>query len=89
MGTEGVTIQLNNEVVSVFPNPCTSQLNINNIDRTWKSYKILDLNGNVHLNGQLESDIEQINLDLSEGIYLIQFFNDKDSHTERITILEN
>jgi len=64
--------------VAVYPNPAKNILNINLSDYSLvnNSYQILDLNGRVVLQGNLNSATNQINIEnLSSGLYLFKVEN--------------
>ena len=56
---------------SVYPNPCQNYLNIENLNRT-KNIVLIDLLGNIMLELQLNTGVNQINISaLSKGVYVI------------------
>ncbi len=56
---------------SVYPNPCQNYLNIENLNRV-NSVVVVDMLGNIVLESQLNSGMNQINTSaLSQGVYFI------------------
>ncbi len=70
--TSGVESPTSNSLVTIYPNPVTSSLNIELCGGGVADYKVLDVNGKTVLSGSIEND-KQISVNhLSGGIYFIQ-----------------
>jgi hypothetical protein len=64
--------------LNIYPNPAKNNLQINLIDKslTNNKYQILDLNGRVILEGNFDTEINQINIEnLSKGLYIFKIKN--------------
>ena len=64
--------------MNIYPNPAKNNLQINLIDKslTNNKYQILDLNGRVILEGNFDTEINQINIEnLSKGLYIFKIKN--------------
>jgi len=71
----GIEEIVNNEIISVFPNPTKSSVSIQNIDKG-TAYKIFNISGEILINGII-SESNEINMKgLSKGIYFIELKND-------------
>ena len=59
--------------ISVFPNPVTSQLNVNN-DKSFDLLEILDMHGQLKLSSKLVDGSNQVELSsMPAGVYLLRF----------------
>ncbi len=68
----------NDNGIQIFPNPVSKNLNIsfNTLPSLKSIYQITDINGRVILNGNIENDKMQINVEgLSKGIYFLKINN--------------
>jgi aryl-phospho-beta-D-glucosidase BglC (GH1 family)/predicted secreted protein len=69
---------------SVFPNPASSYIFINNLDN-FNSYELLSPDGAVLFSGIIGPDINKTNISsLPRGIYFIRLKNNDSSHTFKI-----
>lgn len=80
IGTENLAVnEFNNpNFLTIYPNPAKNILQINLLDKslTDNKYQILDLNGRFVLEGNLDAEINQINIEnLSNGLYLFKINN--------------
>jgi hypothetical protein len=71
-GTTGI-VSLNDEVVSVYPNPATDQITISQKENSFSELKIVSSVGKVVYQDKLSSSHQIISLsNFSEGIYFIE-----------------
>lgn len=80
IGTDNLSInEFNNQnFLNIYPNPAKNNLQINLTDKslTNNKYQILDLNGRVILEGNFDTEINQINIEnLSKGLYIFKIKN--------------
>ena len=69
--------EINENSLSMFPNPVTNELTINNISKN-STISIYDLNGRLIINKISKSEIEKIDVsNLTNGIYLIKVSDKK------------
>ena len=66
---------VNNEIISVFPNPTKNSVSIQNIEKG-TAYKIFNISGEVLINGIISESNEISMKGLSKGIYFIKLKND-------------
>jgi polyhydroxybutyrate depolymerase len=65
-----------NSVISIYPNPCTSSINIQGDFQTSAHYEIASLPGKVLMSGNIDSKDQEIDLSqLPAGIYLLRINN--------------
>jgi len=80
--TTGIN-EISNNSVSLFPNPVTNELTINNIRKN-SIIAIYDLNGRLLINKIAKSPIEKIDVSsLSNGVYLIKVTDKKTNKTNK------
>jgi Flp pilus assembly pilin Flp len=73
--------------ISIYPNPTSGKLTIDNGQLTIKNIEITDITGKTIINYQLSIDNYQFEIDLSgyeSGIYLIKILNDKEVFTTKL-----
>jgi hypothetical protein len=59
--------------LSVFPNPCVSELNVNN-DKSYEYLEILDMQGQLKLTSKLTAGNNQLNISsMQAGVYFLRF----------------
>jgi len=68
------SIEINEILFSIFPNPVTNLLSINNAQQ--QEYQIRDTNGKLLLEGKIDTNAKTIDLEqLANGVYTIQIGN--------------
>jgi hypothetical protein len=71
--------------ISIYPNPCKDELNINT--EAYSNLKINDISGRLIINQKLEKGINKINTsDLSKGVYLINISTENYNKVEKLII---
>lgn len=73
------TINLEEELILLYPNPARDELNIRH-SNYYKNYEIKDLSGRTILNGALSDDFIQTHI-LSSGIYILVLYNERGNKT--------
>ncbi|TBX66116.1 T9SS type A sorting domain-containing protein [Flavobacterium silvisoli] len=80
LGTDNLSVNEfeNQKLISIYPNPTKNTLNVDLINKnlTNSKYQILDLNGRIILEDNLNNDTNRINVEsLSNGLYIFKIEN--------------
>jgi len=79
-----------NSEFKVYPNPASGELFIDNPDNRINLYRISDITGKHILQSNVTSKLEKVSLiNLSQGIYLIELFNNNKSLSVQKIVVSN
>jgi len=77
-------------VISVFPNPVTSQLNIQSNDFSGVTYQLFDSNGKLVIENRLTEVNTQLSTEnLSPAMYSIVFLNQDKTNLKTLKLIKN
>ncbi|MDA3865848.1 MAG: T9SS type A sorting domain-containing protein [Salinivirgaceae bacterium] len=78
---------INNTTFSLYPNPSSGFITLNNSDNSIQSVEIINMNGQIIFKEQLNSTTSRINVqNLSKGIYIVKIKSDNFVKTEKLII---
>ncbi len=94
VSSEPSLIDLNEEVVRIFPNPSPEQFNVtfNLFEKERVNVRLIDMMGNQVLEQEFDNVLNQTltfdTVNLRNGLYLIQFRGENFSTTERVVVMK-
>lgn len=85
-GTVGTNEIKLDELVKVFPNPVTSEVNLQILSGDMVQVDLMDLSGRVVLSRQARGEAKLAVHDLARGVYFMRLSNQKQSHTRKLIL---
>lgn len=81
------TNELQNKAITVYPNPTSQFVNVKLPQAESMEFKIIDLDGKLHLQGIISNKNHKINLkNLKSGVYILNLNNQNQSFSQKIII---